>query len=102
MDATFTLRSSLPRVGTCLCWTVRRSRWRCSGHARGVAGSDRLPTERGRMADLSQLSANERLLVFAPHPDDDVLACGGLLQRAAAALAAVGVVFVTDGENNPW
>src|SRR5262249_41664249 len=30
------------------------------------------------------------------------LATGGLLQRSMAAGGAVRVVFVTDGENNPW
>jgi LmbE family N-acetylglucosaminyl deacetylase len=40
----------------------------------------------------------ERVLVIAPHPDDDAIACGGLLQRATEAR----VVYVTDGERNPW
>lgn len=40
----------------------------------------------------------ERLLVIAPHPDDDVIAASGLMQRAAA----LHVLYVTDGENNPW
>jgi LmbE family N-acetylglucosaminyl deacetylase len=44
----------------------------------------------------------ERTLVIAPHPDDDVIAAGGLLQRVVAAGGEVSVVFVTDGENNPW
>jgi LmbE family N-acetylglucosaminyl deacetylase len=44
----------------------------------------------------------DRLLVLAPHPDDETLATGGLLQRAQAAGAEVRVLFVTDGENNPW
>src|SRR5262249_54049832 len=44
----------------------------------------------------------KRVLVLAPHPDDETLATGGLLQRSVAAGAAVRVVFVTDGENNPW
>jgi LmbE family N-acetylglucosaminyl deacetylase len=47
-------------------------------------------------------SQSSRLLVFAPHPDDESLACGILLQRAAEAGAAICVVYVTDGENNPW
>ncbi len=47
-------------------------------------------------------AAWRRVLVFAPHPDDETLATGGLLQRAVAAGAAVRVVFVTDGEDNPW
>lgn len=44
----------------------------------------------------------DRLLVFAPHPDDETLATGELIQLAAAAGAAVRVVFATDGDNNPW
>ena len=53
-------------------------------------------------ASLRPLSSDDRILVVAPHPDDETLATGGLLQRAAAAGAATRVVFVTDGENNPW
>jgi len=43
-----------------------------------------------------------RVLVLAPHPDDETLATAGLIQRALAAGAEVRVVFVTDGEDNPW
>jgi LmbE family N-acetylglucosaminyl deacetylase len=43
-----------------------------------------------------------RLMVIAPHPDDESLAAGGLIQRALARGAAVSIVYVTDGENNPW
>jgi LmbE family N-acetylglucosaminyl deacetylase len=41
-------------------------------------------------------------MLFAPHPDDESLAAGVLLQKAVAAGAAVRIVYVTDGENNPW
>ncbi|MDE2271264.1 MAG: PIG-L family deacetylase [Xanthomonadaceae bacterium] len=43
-----------------------------------------------------------RLMVLAPHPDDESLATGGLLQRALSLGVDTSVVFVTDGENNPW
>lgn len=43
-----------------------------------------------------------RLLLVAPHPDDESLACGVMLQRAVRAGAAVRVVYATDGEDNPW
>jgi LmbE family N-acetylglucosaminyl deacetylase len=49
-----------------------------------------------------RISPADRLLVFAPHPDDETLAAGELIQAALAAGAAVRVVFATDGENNPW
>lgn len=44
----------------------------------------------------------ERTLIIAPHPDDDAIAAAGLIQRAIDSGASVRVVFVTDGENNPW
>lgn len=36
-------------------------------------------------------------LVIAPHFDDDVLGCGGLIAQLTAAGAHVGVLFLTDG-----
>src|SRR5229473_1437708 len=44
----------------------------------------------------------KRVMVLAPHPDDETLVTGGLLQQAVAAGAAVRVIFATDGDNNPW
>ncbi|CAN5484083.1 hypothetical protein BH10PLA1_BH10PLA1_12690 [soil metagenome] len=49
-----------------------------------------------------EFTAASRLLVIAPHPDDESLACGGLIQHAVAAGAQVRVLSVTDGDNNPW
>ncbi len=42
------------------------------------------------------------LLVLAPHPDDESLAAGGLIQRALERRARVRIVWITDGDNNPW
>lgn len=47
-------------------------------------------------------SAADRVLVFAPHPDDESIAAGGLLAMARRAGAALRVVIATSGENNPW
>ena len=44
----------------------------------------------------------QRVMVIAPHPDDDILAAGGLLQHALHLGGMVRVVYITDGENNPW
>ena len=53
-------------------------------------------------AKALEIARTNRLLFFAPHPDDESLAGGGFLQRAAVAGATVRIVFVTNGENNPW
>lgn len=42
------------------------------------------------------------MLVLAPHPDDESIACGGLLLAARDAGAARRVITFTDGDNNPW
>ena len=36
-------------------------------------------------------------LVFAPHPDDETLGCGGTIIRKVRAGARVGIVVMTDG-----
>ena len=41
-------------------------------------------------------------MLIAPHPDDEALACSVILQQAVRAGAAIRVVYVTDGDNNPW
>ena len=41
-------------------------------------------------------------MLIAPHPDDEALACSVILQRAVRAGAAIRIVYVTDGDDNPW
>jgi LmbE family N-acetylglucosaminyl deacetylase len=39
----------------------------------------------------------DRVLVIAPHPDDETIAAGGLIAGSVAAGAAVALLLVTDG-----
>ena len=48
------------------------------------------------------MESAQRLLVFAPHPDDESLGTAGLIQHVLARGGQVRVVFATDGDNNPW
>src|SRR5215831_2024102 len=48
-----------------------------------------------------RLPPTARVVVFAPHPDDETIAVGGLLHRMAGAHATVQVVFVTNGDGYP-
>ncbi|MFN8624396.1 MAG: PIG-L family deacetylase [Candidatus Binatia bacterium] len=45
-----------------------------------------------------QVTGPIRLIVFAPHPDDETLAAGGLIQRVLARGGQVRIVFVTNGD----
>jgi LmbE family N-acetylglucosaminyl deacetylase len=44
-------------------------------------------------------TAQSRLMVIAPHPDDESLACSIVVQRAVRAGARVRVIYATDGDN---
>jgi LmbE family N-acetylglucosaminyl deacetylase len=50
--------------------------------------------------DLTRLNTlhARRLIVVAPHPDDEVLGVGGLIQRALSDHVLVEIVAVTNGE----
>ncbi len=53
-------------------------------------------------AVMPVLSARTRLCVVAPHPDDETIACGLLIQRVLAAGGEVEILLLTAGDNNPW
>lgn len=67
---------------------IAEARWRASAWLSG------LPV----LAPGTWLEGRQRLVVVAPHPDDEVLGVGGLLAMAREAGIAVAVVAVTDGE----
>jgi LmbE family N-acetylglucosaminyl deacetylase len=48
------------------------------------------------------LDNKTRVLIVVPHPDDETLATGALILSALSRGAALRVVVVTDGDNNPW
>lgn len=47
-----------------------------------------------------QLGDEDRLLVLAPHPDDETLAAGGLIQEALGLDLPVRVCYFTMGDDN--
>ena len=55
----------------------------------------------GGHSELS-LSCETRLLVLAPHPDDETIGTGVLLQQVVQAGGEVRIVALTSGDNNPW
>jgi LmbE family N-acetylglucosaminyl deacetylase len=60
-------------------------------------------TTAARAQSLSRFDApvqSDRVLVIAPHPDDETLCCAGFMQRALAAGAEVGVVWITAGDGS--
>ncbi|WP_226929476.1 PIG-L deacetylase family protein [Janthinobacterium aquaticum] len=73
----------------------------------GAGTPDQLWQDWGGLAALPAISAQQlvpagpdraRAVIVAPHPDDEVLACGGLLQLLAGLGREVLLVAVTDGD----
>ena len=54
------------------------------------------------MSDALTVANSDRLLILAPHPDDESIATGGIIQIARSAGAPVRVIVLTDGDNNLW
>ena len=54
----------------------------------------------GLSSALAQLSPNrsESIVIFAPHPDDEVIGCAGIIMQALARGARVKVVDITSGD----
>jgi LmbE family N-acetylglucosaminyl deacetylase len=49
-------------------------------------------------AALPRIDSSTSLLVVAPHPDDETLCCGGVIQRVVRAGGRVTVVWLTSGD----
>jgi LmbE family N-acetylglucosaminyl deacetylase len=61
------------------------------------AARARQPVER----PILTVNGDTKLLVVAPHPDDETLSSGGLMQQAHAAGGEVRVIYLTDGDGYP-
>jgi len=57
-----------------------------------------IPNAKQAFPSIAPPRLDDRIVVFAPHPDDETLGTGGYLQRATAAGARVRVVLMTNGE----
>jgi LmbE family N-acetylglucosaminyl deacetylase len=52
----------------------------------------------GLSAALAQSARPASIVVFAPHPDDEVIGCAGIIMQALARGAQVKVVAITSGD----
>lgn len=49
---------------------------------------------------LEPVVKNDRILILAPHPDDEAIACAGVIQEALKKGAKLKIVYLTNGDHN--
>src|SRR5665811_1483867 len=49
---------------------------------------------------LPEIQVNDRILILAPHPDDEAIAACGVIQKSLKAGAKVKVAYLTNGDAN--
>jgi LmbE family N-acetylglucosaminyl deacetylase len=49
---------------------------------------------------IEPIVRDDRILILAPHPDDETIGCAGVIQQALSAGAQVRVVYLTNGDHN--
>ncbi len=47
-----------------------------------------------------QLDPHDRILIIAPHPDDEIIGTGGIIQQAVKQNIPLEVLYLTNGDNN--
>jgi LmbE family N-acetylglucosaminyl deacetylase len=71
----------------------------CGGHQPEGPEAPAPPTHSGAAPSiLPPLDADTSLLVVSPHPDDETLCCGGLIQRVLRGGGQVSVLWITSGD----
>jgi len=51
---------------------------------------------------LFKIFSYDRVLIFAPHPDDETLATGGLISYLSSKKIPKKIIFLTVGDGNPY
>jgi LmbE family N-acetylglucosaminyl deacetylase len=73
-----------------------------SYQANATASAQKRPHRRPRpVPNIYEVPPATRLMVVAPHPDDEMLGAGGLMQRVLDTGGTVRVVYLTDGDGYP-
>lgn len=58
------------------------------------------PVQPSKIGGLEPFRKEDRVLIMAPHPDDETIGCAGIIQQALSAGAKVKVAYLTNGEHN--
>jgi len=55
---------------------------------------------KGSLSSLPDFNKEDKILILAPHIDDEIIATGGVIQGALEKEAKVKIVYMTNGDDN--
>ncbi len=58
------------------------------------------PSQLPTIGALEPIKKTDRILILAPHPDDETIGCAGIIQEAVSKGANLKVVYLTNGDHN--
>jgi len=51
---------------------------------------------------IEPIKKTDRVLILAPHPDDEAIGCAGIIQEAVSKGADIKIVYLTNGDHNQF
>lgn len=56
---------------------------------------------KGQLAKFPDITSGQKILILAPHIDDEIISSAGLIQKALKNNAQIKIIYLTNGDNNP-
>jgi len=56
---------------------------------------------KGSLSKFPEIKTSDRILILAPHIDDEIISSAGLIQETKAVGAKILIVYATNGDDNP-
>lgn len=66
----------------------------------GCVYSAATPPQIAAIGGLEPIKKTDRILILAPHPDDEAIGCAGIIQEAVSKGAKLKIVYLTNGDHN--
>jgi len=58
------------------------------------------PAQAQDLKPIDPIQKSDRILILAPHPDDETIGCAGIIQQALNVGASVKIAYLTNGDHN--
>ena len=69
---------------------------------RAAFAESALPAEQPVINTIEPITKEDRILILAPHPDDEAIACAGIIKEALRQAAQLKILYLTNGDHNEF